>query len=388
MADTKNSAKAPVYESQESLYEKAVKKMNADKLIVQYAFKIDNYLKAAAMFDEVGDYLDAPEKAELCRELARKAEIEEKNSRYRKAQEKKSNCENVKDYEKLAEEFAQLGDYKDAVKEQAECENAIKRIYKKRKLRRFFSLAVVVTIVVLVFVGRRVGFFHYLKGIGYGLTGKYDAAQQIFEELGSFLDSEKKAESYAVKALIQREEEENSALKKAKPKDEISFGTHTWKVLSRDGDLIYMIATQVSAGSEFYQVPFHDKQENVTWEGSSLREWLNSEVLENSFSEKERASLVLMDTEASDNSVYGISGGMSTRDYLRILSVEEAEQYMDILKSLGLDYWLRTPGNCDGTEAYISAGHVIMDYGYPATSEKLSVRPVITVDWTRLDEEE
>ena len=84
MADTKNSAKAPIYESQESLYEKAVKKMNADKLIVQYAFKIDNYLKAAAMFDEVGDYLDAPEKAELCRELARKAEIEEKNSRYRK----------------------------------------------------------------------------------------------------------------------------------------------------------------------------------------------------------------------------------------------------------------------------------------------------------------
>ena len=71
MAEAKKDAKKkPIYESQESLYQKAVRKMQADRLIVQYAYKIDNYKLAAAMFDEVGDYMDAPALAKKCRELA------------------------------------------------------------------------------------------------------------------------------------------------------------------------------------------------------------------------------------------------------------------------------------------------------------------------------
>ena len=87
-AAKKPAAKKPVYESQESLYAKAVIKMNEDAVIVQHAYKAENYRRAAAMFELVGDYEDAAELAQQCYRLADETEEEERVLRYGKAREK------------------------------------------------------------------------------------------------------------------------------------------------------------------------------------------------------------------------------------------------------------------------------------------------------------
>lgn len=387
MADNKNPAQTPIYESQESLYEKAVKKMNADKLIVQFAFKIENYQVAAAMFEEVGEFKDAPELAKKCRQLAEITKAEQIEDLYAKASERKEKCKTIKDYKAVADLFDNLGTYKESEQGKKFCLEQISFIEKKKSARRNKGISGIVILFAMIVGGYFSGFFHYAVGMGCYVTGEYKTAEEIFIELGGFLDSEEKLEQCKNELQKEKDEAEKQKLIHAKVGSEFKYGTHTWKVLEREGNHVYMIATQVDYKSEFYHVPFHNAQDPVDWEDSALRQWLNSEVLESIFSEEERSRLVTMKTEETVNNHYGTKDRKEVEDYIRILSIEEAEKYEKILKTLGLDYWLRTPGHEEGTVAYYSAGHAVMDYGYPVSSEQISVRPVITVDCSGLKED-
>ena len=90
-----------IYASQVQLYEKAVQKMNADAVIVQHAYKADNYRIAAAMFDEVGDYLDAKELAERCRTLAEETKADELETAYRRCADRMNDPSVFDDPDKL-----------------------------------------------------------------------------------------------------------------------------------------------------------------------------------------------------------------------------------------------------------------------------------------------
>ena len=119
MADNKQAANILVCESQEVLYQRAIKKMNADRLIVQFAYKIENYETAASMFDAVGDYEDARELAKRCRRLAEEARGEEKKDLYRRAMESRDNAQSEQEYERVAEAFGSLGGLRGRVPEGA-----------------------------------------------------------------------------------------------------------------------------------------------------------------------------------------------------------------------------------------------------------------------------
>lgn len=372
MADKKKPVRISKDESQESLYNRAVNKMNADRLIVQFAYKIENYLTAADMFDALGDYQDSARLAQKCRELAKKTKEDQKLSMYQKASEQKNKCITASDYEKAAEKFSALGEYKDSEKECLLCRERAEQINKKRKIKKASVITGVATLAILIVIAGYSGIFSYAKGLFYMTAEKYDRAQAIFEDLGSFLNSEETAEKCAEKILETEALEEKKNLIKAKAGKQLKFGTQKWKVLERDGDYLYLIASHIDRKSEFYKVPFHDKQEAVDWENSSLRKWLNTDVLENCFTQEERDLLIQMDTQ----------------DYVRILSEEEAGKYKDVLDTLGLNYWLRTPGNQEDTAVFMSAEHSIMEYGYPVSSDGISVRPVIMVDCSKITEEE
>ena len=131
MSEKKEKAHTMVYETQESLYEKALSKMNKDQLIVQYAYKVENYRKAAEMFREVGDYADAAELAMRCDELAQKAKEDEKQHRYDTAVYHKENAKSLKGYEKAAKLFEEIGDYKDSKNQADECGQRAEQIRKR-----------------------------------------------------------------------------------------------------------------------------------------------------------------------------------------------------------------------------------------------------------------
>ena len=152
MAD-KPAAKKPITESQESLYQKAVKKMQAESLIVQYAYKIDNYNLAATMFEEVGDYLDAPELAEHCREMAEKTREESLVSGYEKALRKEKEATSRERWEKARSEFAALGDYRDAPEHVKKCQEVLDGMTRKALRKRGLIFGALAAVVILIIAG-------------------------------------------------------------------------------------------------------------------------------------------------------------------------------------------------------------------------------------------
>ncbi|MDO4475398.1 MAG: DUF6273 domain-containing protein [Lachnospiraceae bacterium] len=358
-----------ICESQEVLYQKAVKKMNADRVIVQHAYKIENYQIAAGMFDEVGDFEDAAELAARCRKLAAQTREEEKEEKYRNASRRIEGDPTEDIWKKAEAEFASLGDYKDSAQQTLKCREKLDGINRKYRRKRNVLAGSALLLASLVVAGSASGFFKYMLGWGMVQGGMYNQALEILETKSGFLSADSLADQCR-----------DELIRESRVGDEVYFGRYKWKVLDREDDVITAITSAVSEDHDFYSVAF-DEQGGSSWETSSLRSWLNTTIYEEAFSERERGAILPVVTETTQNEQYGTQEKGGCEDHLTLLSAQQAEDYADILKSLGLNYWLRTPGHEDGTEAFVSAGrHQAMLYGYPTDSQELSVRAVIRID--------
>ena len=383
MADNKNAASVLVCETQEALYKKAVKKMNADQMIVQFTYKIENYETAASMFDAVGNYKDASCLAKRCRELAGETRIEEKRDHYRRALENQRSAVTEQEYERVSETFEALGDYEDAPEKKQQCLELISKIQTKRKRNIGIAVLLLMILTGAVTAGFVTGFFRYLKGIGYYYMEFYDKAELAFEETPGLLDSAQWQERSRMQLENQELEREKSALRRAKQGDQVVFGKYTWRVLERQGDEVLLILDEMKKDSPFYHVPYHENGGAIGWGDSSLREKLNGEFLEAEFTAREQESLLPVTENENGDST------QEENDCVRILSVEEAGIYKDILdKMTGVDFWLSTQGSQEGMAAFVSGGGTIMDYGYPVDCEEISVRPVIRINCVEAAEEE
>lgn len=105
----------------------------------------------------------------------------------------------------------------------------------------------------------------------------------------------------------------------------------------------------------------------VTWEMCDLREWINSTFYNRIFTEEEKKSIILTTVKNPDNKKYGTDGGNDTKDYLYLLSEQEATKYFGTTKEV------------DGLVMY---GLVLWDY----CNENISAQPTEFVkvqgDWT------
>lgn len=175
----------------------------------------------------------------------------------------------------------------------------------------------------------------------------------------------------------------DAALAKTKVGSDLKFGQYKWKVLERKDGNVRLIAADIGSSHLFYRVVFNRLPEETTWESSSLRAWLNTEILEEIFTDNQRDRLMLQVSESSENSRYGTKYAGETEDYLTILSAEdiESERYAQSINELGHDYWLRTPGSTMESASYLNSDHEIRYYGVPVNDESMMVRPVILVHY-------
>ena len=353
MSDSKKSAPKLIYESQESLYAKAVKMMEADGLIVQFAYKRENYLKAAEMFKEVGDYQDAPELEKKCRELAEQTREDEKEYSYQLAMTQQEDAKSAKGYGKAAKMFQSISDYKDSEKKNQECLSVMKKLKRKKKRKNTAVLSILLAIAAAAA-------FYFMS--------------PNWENLKNRLL--KKTENSSTANTTGSGE---VSLEKAAAGDRVSFGSHVWYVLERDETRTKMIMFQAEKFEEFRHTPYHKKQEDVTWETCDLRKWLNSEFLESDFTQEEREKILTVEVKNAANSVYGTSGGKDTKDKVFLLSTDEVVEYNEILKQIRMNIWLRTPGKTSDTAAFMSSTGVPMEYGYVVTDTNFYTCPVICV---------
>jgi serine/threonine protein kinase len=155
----------------------------------------------------------------------------------------------------------------------------------------------------------------------------------------------------------------------------VEFGTWngepiTWRVLAIEDGRALVISEYV-----LEQRPYNDGEEKnaeITWEESTLRQYLNGEFLQASFSVDEQSYIVTVTNENPDNPASGTDGGNATKDRAFLLSIEEAEKYFtgnsdrvaDDLQGQALWWLLRSPGTAGVYAARVNSDGAVDIGGY------------------------
>ena len=130
-----------------------------------------------------------------------------------------------------------------------------------------------------------------------------------------------------------------------------------WRILWKEGDMAYVIADQVLDCKKF-----NETKETVTWENSSIREWLNDDFYEIAFSETEQSAIIsdniindnifLLSIDDVRNTDYGFDSKISTMDEARIATATEyakehgaLDSYYEDKNYMYCDWWLRSLGD-------------------------------------------
>lgn len=214
-----------------------------------------------------------------------------------------------------------------------------------------------------------------------------------------------------------------------KQADNIYFGTYfqsndstkepvKWRVLSSDGDQLFLLSDQ---NLDVFQ--YHTEQENVTWETSTIRSWLNGygassntggsngtdytgdNFLNAAFSAGEQRVIAPTTVVNDGNTDYGTDGGNDTNDRIFLLSLTETYNRTYFPRGTNLRstntayvagggklgrgmnganepdrYWLRSPGFEHWQAAFMEDdGSQIAD-GNPVNDRAMAVRPAFNLD--------
>lgn len=142
--------------------------------------------------------------------------------------------------------------------------------------------------------------------------------------------------------------------------------------------------------------PYNESLRGVTWETSTLRNWLNKDFINNAFTSEEKSRIGLATVNTPDNPEYGTSGGNATKDYIFLLSVGEANQLFigdaarkctptNYVKSIGGQvstdsgtsfWWLRTPGKSEFSETVVLPDGSFWTFGNTVATVVGIIRPV------------
>ena len=166
-----------------------------------------------------------------------------------------------------------------------------------------------------------------------------------------------------------------------------------WVVLCKDGDKMLLLSKYALESMQFNAV-----QDEVSWEGSSLRAWLNGDFYQAAFSQEEQGEIVETSLATAANAYYGTRES-ETVDNVFLLSFEETSAYMATDQDLiclptahavesgaytgmngAADWWLRTSGESGATAVHANPIGVTSLGGYYVSSLGYAVRPAIWIE--------
>ena len=164
-----------------------------------------------------------------------------------------------------------------------------------------------------------------------------------------------------------------------------------WIVMKNEGNQVLLLSKYVLDAK-----PYNEGWENVTWETSDIRQWLNNEFYTTAFNKAEKAKIQTSLTKNEDNSKYGTSGGNDTEDKVFLLSEKEAETLFSndderIAKVTGYAeksgvyvneekvawWWLRSPGRYSSSAAVVGSDGWVYGDGSIVSGAYDGVRPAL-----------
>lgn len=170
-----------------------------------------------------------------------------------------------------------------------------------------------------------------------------------------------------------------------------------WRVLHYENSEAFLLADAI-LDSQAY----HSENEEIDWEKSSIRAWLNNEFINKAFSNEENKAINTVELINKDNSKYGTQGGKNTSDKLFLLSLsevdetEESKEYgfwdkktrkckNDNFSEETYFWWLRSPGNSSHDAAGVYYYGWVFGYGYDVQEPAGGIRPALYLNLSSSD---
>jgi hypothetical protein len=354
-------APEPVDAEKERSYKRLTNLMNAISCMRVTNEKVEMYKQTAKQLTELAGYKDAEELAEECKQLAKQTKKDIKKKIYKNAKKKSQEARKAEEYKAAAEEFRKISGYKDSDTLAAECDTMSQKIENRYVVRRVVRATIFLLCVAIIVIGSNLTVTKYYQAGMWNRLGKYERASTLYKELGNYRDSSQK---YALA--------EKLMIKISTAGDTVKLNNTEWRVLEITESKALLMKEDA-----LHAMPYHTDYKPVTWESSSLRQWLNSEYLDEAFTEEERKDILLSSIINEDNPVYSTDGGNNTEDYIFLLSISEALKYKELFPKFKSNSWLRTPGNHPDSAAFLSADGFAMEYGYDVSGEDIKVRPLL-----------
>lgn len=170
-----------------------------------------------------------------------------------------------------------------------------------------------------------------------------------------------------------------------------------WRVLHYENSEAFLLADAILDSQ-----PYHSENEEIDWEKSSIRAWLNNEFINKAFSNEENKAINTVELINKDNSKYGTQGGKNTSDKLFLLSLsevdetEESKEYgfwdkktrkckNDNFSEETYFWWLRSPGNSSHDAAGVYYYGWVFGYGYDVQEPAGGIRPALYLNLSPSD---
>lgn len=170
-----------------------------------------------------------------------------------------------------------------------------------------------------------------------------------------------------------------------------------WRVLHYENSEAFLLADAILDSQ-----PYHSENEEIDWEKSSIRAWLNNEFINKAFSNEENKAINTVELINKDNSKYGTQGGKNTSDKLFLLSLsevdetEESKEYgfwdkktrkckNDNFSEETYFWWLRSPGNSSHDAAGVYYYGWVFGYGYDVQEPASGIRPALYLNLSSSD---
>ena len=164
-----------------------------------------------------------------------------------------------------------------------------------------------------------------------------------------------------------------------------------WIVMKKEGNQILLLSKYVLDAK-----PYNKEWEDVTWETSDIRQWLNNEFYTTAFNKAEKAKIQTSLIKNEDNSEYGTNGGNDTEDKVFLLSEKEAETLFSnkeeriakateyaqksgvyVNEEKAAWWWLRSPGDDSDSAAVVPDSGGVGRNGDDVYRDDVGVRPAL-----------
>ena len=204
----------------------------------------------------------------------------------------------------------------------------------------------------------------YVEALEFQKQKDYIKANELFESILGYKNVDELIEK-------QKFDVERQRILTARLGDVVTLGRCNDGDLEIDGEIKWIVLAEengkklIVSENILTHKKYHQTLQEITWEDSYLRKWLNTDFYEKIFTEQEKTLISENLLKNKNNSSNNIEAGNDTVDKIFVLSFYEANRYFASTEKRSMKdwWWLRTPGTQADRATIVTEGGYLLATG-------------------------